>query len=27
LNLIYTFEKIAQSWSDISDLVQPTYLK
>ena len=27
LNLIYTFEKIAQSWSDISDLVQPTYRK
>ena len=27
LNIIYTFEKIAQSWSDISDLVQPTYRK
>ena len=27
LNLNYTFEKIAQSWSDISDLVQPTYRK
>ena len=27
LNLIYTFEKIAQSWSDISDLVQPNYRK
>jgi len=27
LDLIYIFEKIAQSWSDISDLVQPTYRK
>ena len=27
LNLIYSFEKIPQSWSDISDLVQPTYRK
>jgi phosphate uptake regulator len=27
LDLIYIFEKIAQSWSDISDLVQPTYKK
>ena len=27
LDLVYTFEKIAQSWSDISDLVQPTYRK
>ena len=27
LNLIYSFEKIAQSWSDISDLIQPTYRK
>ena len=27
LDLIYMFEKIAQSWSDISDLVQPTYRK
>jgi len=25
--LVYMFEKIAQSWSDISDLVQPTYKK
>ena len=25
LDLVYTFEKVAQSWSDISDLVQPTY--
>ncbi|SVB10526.1 uncharacterized protein METZ01_LOCUS163380, partial [marine metagenome] len=24
---VYMFEKIAQSWSDISDLVQPTYKK
>ncbi len=27
LDLIYIFEKIAQSWSDISDLIQPTYRK
>ena len=27
LDLVYTFEKVAQSWSDISDLVQPTYRK
>ena len=27
LDLIHVFEKIAQSWSDISDLVQPTYRK
>ena len=27
LDLVYMFEKIAQSWSDISDLVQPTYKK
>ena len=27
LDLIHMFEKIAQSWSDISDLVQPTYRK
>ena len=27
LDLVYTFEKVAQSWSDISDLVQPTYKK
>ena len=27
LDLVYTFEKITQSWSDISDLVQPTYRK
>ena len=27
LDLIYMFEKIVQAWSDISDLVQPTYRK
>ena len=27
LDLVHLFEKIAQSWSDISDLVQPTYRK
>ena len=27
LDLVYTFEKVAQSWSDISDVVQPTYRK
>ena len=25
LDLIYMFERIAQSWADVTDLVQPIY--
>jgi len=25
LDLVYMFEKIAQSWADVADLVQPIY--